>query len=49
MVLLDDRAQVKAHFGPFGDSANLDRREVHYLRRTYHRLGNSFGHTIWNS
>jgi hypothetical protein len=24
MVLLDDNAQVEAHFGPFGDSANLD-------------------------
>jgi hypothetical protein len=26
MVLLDDEAQVEAHFGPFGDSANLDAR-----------------------
>ena len=26
MVLLGDEAQVKAHFGPFGDSANLDTR-----------------------
>ena len=24
MVLLCDEAQVKAHFGPLGDSANLD-------------------------
>ena len=24
MVLLGDEAQVKAHFGPFGDSDNLD-------------------------
>ena len=24
MVLLGDEAQVEAHFGPFGDSANLD-------------------------
>ena len=24
MVLLRDEAQVKAHFGPLGDSANLD-------------------------
>jgi hypothetical protein len=24
MVLLGDKAQVKAHFGPFGDGANLD-------------------------
>ena len=26
MVLLCDEAQVEAHFGPFGDSANLDAR-----------------------
>ena len=24
MVLLGDKAQVEARFGPFGDSANLD-------------------------
>jgi hypothetical protein len=24
MVLLGDEAQVEAHFGPFGDNANLD-------------------------
>ena len=43
MVLLGDEAQVEASFGPFGDSANLDARSVHGLRRTYHRLGNHFG------
>jgi hypothetical protein len=26
MVLLGDEAQVQAHFGLFGDSANLDAR-----------------------
>jgi hypothetical protein len=26
VVLLGDEAQLKAHFGPFGDSANLDTR-----------------------
>ena len=26
MVLLGDKAQVEARFGPFGDSANLDSR-----------------------
>jgi hypothetical protein len=26
MVLLGDEAQLKARFGPFGDSANLDAR-----------------------
>jgi hypothetical protein len=34
---------VKAHFVPFGDSANLDARQVHGLRRTYHRNKNCFG------
>jgi hypothetical protein len=33
MVLLDDEAQVEAHFCPFGDSANLDARWVHCLCR----------------
>jgi hypothetical protein len=36
MTLLDDEAQVKARFGLFGDSANLDTRQVHGLRRMYH-------------
>ena len=26
MVLLGDEAQVEVHFGPFGDTANLDSR-----------------------
>ena len=42
MVLLGDKAQVEARFILFGDSANLDAREVHGLRRTYHKLGKSF-------
>ena len=33
MVLLVDDAQVKARFDPFGDSANLDARSVHGLRK----------------
>jgi hypothetical protein len=49
MVLLDDEAQVEAHFCPFEDSANLDARWVHCLHRTYHRLENHFGRTQWNS
>jgi hypothetical protein len=49
MVLLGDKAEVETHFSPFGDSANLDARKVHGLRRTYHRLINCFGHTRWNS
>jgi hypothetical protein len=47
--LLGDDAYVEAHFNPFGDSANLDARLVHCLRRTYHRLGNRFGHTRLNT
>jgi hypothetical protein len=42
MVVLGDEAQVEAHFGPLGDSDILDAREVHGLRRTYHRLRNHF-------
>jgi hypothetical protein len=34
MVLLSDEAQVEARFGPFGDSANLDARQVHGLCQT---------------
>ena len=45
MVLLGDKAQLEACFGPFGDSANLDARWVHGLRRMYHRHGNRFGRT----
>jgi hypothetical protein len=49
MELIGDKAQVEAHFGLFGDSANLDARYVHGIRRTYYRLANSFGCTRWNS
>jgi hypothetical protein len=42
MVLLGDEAQVDARFVLFRDSANLDARLVHGLRRTYHRLENHF-------
>ena len=49
MILLGDEAQLEARFGPFGDSANLEIRSVHGLRRTYLRLGNRFGRTRWNS
>jgi hypothetical protein len=31
MELLRDQALLDANFGPFGDSANLDARYVHYL------------------
>jgi hypothetical protein len=49
MVLLGDEAQVDARIGLFGDSANLDARLVHDLRRTYHMLGNHFGRFRWYS
>jgi hypothetical protein len=49
MKLLGDEAQVKARFGPFGDSANLDAKKIHSLCRTYHRLKNYFGRIQWNS
>ena len=42
MVPLGDEAQVEARLGPFRDSANLDAREVHGLRRTQHRPRNHF-------
>jgi hypothetical protein len=48
-VLLGDEAQVEARFSPFGDSANLDARWMHGLRRTYRRFRNCFEHTRWNS
>ena len=38
---------MEAHFGPFGDSANLDARSAHGLRRTSHKLRNRFGPTRW--
>jgi hypothetical protein len=49
MEPLGDEAKLEAHFGPFGDSANLDAIKVHGLRRTYHRLRNHFGRTRCNS
>ena len=33
MVLLGGEAQLEARFGPFADSANLDKRLVHGLRQ----------------
>jgi hypothetical protein len=35
MVLRGDEAQVEAHFGLLGDSANLDARKVHGLCQMY--------------
>ena len=49
MEPLGDETQVEARLGPFEDSANLDGRLEHGLRRMYHRLRNCLGHTRWNS
>jgi hypothetical protein len=49
MELLDDKAQVEARFGSFGDSTNLDGRYVHGLRQTYLWLRNHFRCTRWYS
>ena len=49
MVILGDEVQLEAPFSPFGDSANIVARLVRGLRRTYHRLGDHFGRTRWNS
>ena len=40
IALLGDVGEVEARFSPFGDSVNLDAREVHGLRQTHHRLIN---------
>jgi hypothetical protein len=49
MELLGDVGHVESCFGLFGDSANLDARQVHGLRRTYHRLKNRFRCSRWYS
>jgi hypothetical protein len=49
MELLGNVGHVKSHFGPFGDGVSVSARQVHGLRRTYHRLKNHFGRTQWNS
>jgi hypothetical protein len=45
MELLGDMGQMEAHFGLYGDSANLYASYVPHLCRTGNRLGNHFGHT----
>jgi len=45
MVLLGQLAQVKARFGLFGDSANLDARYMHSLDGTYDMLRDQLGRT----
>jgi hypothetical protein len=40
---------VEGRFSLFGDSANLDARQLHGLCQKLHRLKNHFGRTRWNS
>ena len=40
---------MEAHFSLFGDSVNLDVRQVHGLRQKHYRLRNHFGFTRWYS
>jgi hypothetical protein len=49
MELLGDVGLAEFHFGPFGDSVNVDARYVHGLYQTYQRLRSHFGHTQWYS
>jgi hypothetical protein len=44
MKLLGDMGQVKACLSPFGDTINLDARQMHGLLRMYHGHGNVFVH-----
>ena len=48
MELLGDVGHVESHFGLFGDSVRVGAM-LYGLRRTYHRLGNRFGRSRWNS
>jgi len=40
---------VEAHLSLFGDSVNLDERQVHGLRQMHYRLRNHFGCIRWYS
>ena len=40
---------MEAHFCLFGDSVNLDGRQVHGLRQMHYRFRNHFGFTRWYS
>jgi hypothetical protein len=46
MVLLGDKAQVKAHFSPFGDSVSLNARRVCDFHRMYHYASKIISDTI---
>jgi len=49
MVLLRDVGQVQTCFGPFGNSVNLNARQVHGLCQMHHRLRNHFEPNVWYS
>jgi hypothetical protein len=49
MELLGDMGHVESSFGLCGDSVSVSARQVHDLRRTYHRLRNHFRLTRWYS
>ena len=49
MELLGNTGQVEARFSPFGDSVDLDARQVHGLRQMHYRLRNHFGCIRWYS
>ena len=49
MELLCYMGQVEVCFNPFGDSVDLDTRQVHGLRQMHYRLRNHFGCTQWYS
>ena len=49
MELLGDVGHVNSHFGLFGDIVGVDAIYLQALRRTYHRHGNQFRRTRWNS
>ena len=40
---------MEAHLSLFGDSVNLDERQVHGLRQMHYRLRNHFGCIRWYS
>ena len=49
MVLQRDVGQVQTCFGPFGNSVNLNARQVHGFCQIHHRLRNHFGPNVWYS
>jgi hypothetical protein len=40
--LLGDVGNMESRFGTFGDNVSVGARQVHGLRKTYHRLRNLF-------